>query len=354
MIGNKQIENTQFVYFIFQQPIKTQFTQIQTASLICPRDQGLFGIKDDSFDIEDVLYDLGDRITILRNYIQPEMTKEQQLAAYINRLKYLLSLLNGGSQSTSNSYVGIGYGVGGVGGNQSGIGASSGPGGNSGSSSQGNTQSAIDAEIADLIKKINQFLQDPELKKFTQEGSKTHDQIEEIQQTIPESNTLSKKGLQIQKPASGNKITWTKNKDLQWSSILPKKYANCISVKDKNGEPVADDNYRPGNVKCKEDQNGNYLRLSEDKLTIKDSDAVSACKALGGRLPTGKEFYNHKNFLRTLPDTKNDLPALSTEGLLWASSTSINDPDGAHIFDGDGFSLEPRSELHQIRCVNEG
>ncbi|MEZ4845673.1 MAG: ABC transporter C-terminal domain-containing protein [Bdellovibrionota bacterium] len=224
------------VLFQFAQPIKTTHTNIDFATMDCHLGTGAWWKNsDEKIHVKNARSNLGNRITILQNYIKPQMTKEQQLAAYMNRLKYLLSLLNGGSQSVANSYVGVGYGVGGVGGNQSSIGASSGPGGNSGDSSQGNVQSAIEAEIADLIKKINQFLQDPDLKKSIQEGTKIHEQIEEIDRVIEVSSNLKVRDWKINSSNDENQSEIHLLDDESIKAVSVDKHGN-VYVLDKKGK----------------------------------------------------------------------------------------------------------------------
>ena len=69
-----------------------------------------------------------------------------------------------------------------------------------------------------------------------------------------------------------------------WSDILFDKYANCISEKDARGKPIIGSD---GLAVCKKDSNGNIQGAS---LVMIDSDAIRACAALGGELPSELDF----------------------------------------------------------------
>ena len=68
-----------------------------------------------------------------------------------------------------------------------------------------------------------------------------------------------------------------------WSETLSTNYANCIAQRDSHGNPTYQDashNY----VVCEQNKDGtDKVGLSQDGMTVVDSDAVRACKAIGGR-----------------------------------------------------------------------
>ncbi len=130
--------------------------------------------------------------------------------------------------------------------------------------------------------------------------------------------------LDLASKIDASKITWTQmtgknGTTLSWSSVLPGKYSNCISFKDKNGL-LAYESGRSLDVdtffsRCRDDnQNDIYDDFSEQNLVIEDSDAIQACKLAGGRLPTLEDF---KNFIEN--ETFLNLPG--TEGHWFWSST---------------------------------
>jgi len=90
-----------------------------------------------------------------------------------------------------------------------------------------------------------------------------------------------------------------------WSDILPKEYANCISKKGDNGEPIVKDGW----VECEKDENDNLLNASRDDkdvyvpgLTIiEKSDATEACKKIGGVLPSIEDFIALGSGYASLP-----------------------------------------------------
>jgi hypothetical protein len=113
-----------------------------------------------------------------------------------------------------------------------------------------------------------------------------------------------------------------------WSGILPGAYVNCI----KEGWG------------CRVDPD--YVGTSSDGLTVTNSDAVQACKAIGGALPTEQDFAN-------LGDHDKDI--LSTPNGLWSASTvGEYDTAEAKFFLGSTvlFSgTENRIGYHSVRCV---
>jgi hypothetical protein len=76
-----------------------------------------------------------------------------------------------------------------------------------------------------------------------------------------------------------------------WSSYLPRHYANCISEKDNQGNTIV--NPVNGDVTCKMDSKGNYLGTSPDGRTVIDSDAIRACKVIGGDLRDDGDYAPH-------------------------------------------------------------
>lgn len=98
----------------------------------------------------------------------------------------------------------------------------------------------------------------------------------------------------------GPESAWTSHDGtIVWSGNLEKSYANCISEKNRFGEPVFVSEFR---VKCKKNVSGSYLNAERDGLdvyiettTIKKSDATEACKKIGGKLPTIDDFEALQN-----------------------------------------------------------
>lgn len=143
------------------------------------------------------------------------------------------------------------------------------------------------------------------------------------------------------------------------SSVLPGRYPNCISIKNKDGKPI-DESGTPvqkGLVQCKKDSNRIYS--VNDKLTVADSDAATACASVKGRLPTKAEFEKfreNESFLNL---------QTSEEDWFWVSSVfSLNTKFAFHIrgFDLDigayafagydtGSSLIHRGNLDSVLCV---
>jgi hypothetical protein len=127
-----------------------------------------------------------------------------------------------------------------------------------------------------------------------------------------------------------------------WSDILPDTYANCISEKDPQGKPILSsvDVYI-----CQQDSNGNLLGTSSDHRTVVDSDAVQACTAMGGELPTIQDFKN-------LGSDYQDVPNMGGNWY-WSSSLDPKDTDLAQGFVGDtGYGyVDDRFFGHQLHCV---
>jgi len=77
-----------------------------------------------------------------------------------------------------------------------------------------------------------------------------------------------------------------------WSDALPGSYANCIS---KPGS-FSDDFF----VHCEWKSRHVLLGNSEDSRQVIDSDAMRACKAVGGVLPSVRDFRNLGDNFRKL------------------------------------------------------
>jgi hypothetical protein len=116
----------------------------------------------------------------------------------------------------------------------------------------------------------------------------------------------------VQQPSGTAPANWpnayTASDGTIWSDMLPKVYANCISVKDTKGNPKVDSD---GYVICQRDSYGIMLGASSDGKTLVDSDAIQACKAIGGELPTIEDFQNLGNHWQDLPNM---------EQLFWTTS----------------------------------
>ena len=127
-----------------------------------------------------------------------------------------------------------------------------------------------------------------------------------------------------------------------WSDILPLRYANCITEKDPQGHVLM----RDGSPVCKKDSVGNYIGTSADKTTVIDSDAVQACKEIGGIFPSLEEAQ------RDLTDPHNNVPnskvSFSVSNLnqfrpLWSESWNAN---AVRIDLGSN-----RGGLGAVRCI---
>jgi hypothetical protein len=145
-----------------------------------------------------------------------------------------------------------------------------------------------------------------------------------------------------------------------WSDILPKAYVNCISYKDSHGNPVIGaDN---GLVACERDS-ASGLFVGDAPLgdpafgTVLDSDAIRACKEIGGRLPTLPEYLAlGLNFTKLSRAPTNDSSTWATVN--WTSTLHEDgdiDPYGSsftYVFGYGTGSYIARRNLSLVRCVS--
>ena len=130
-----------------------------------------------------------------------------------------------------------------------------------------------------------------------------------------------------------------------WSDSLPGVYKNCISIMDAHDNPLPS--------RCEENASGSsYLGISSNGLTVIDSDAVRACKAVGGELPTLQDFTD-------LGDVEYaKLNAGSGNLSFWTATISTNyqhmsnQMGGTSLFGNLRFLIErDSSEMATVRCV---
>jgi hypothetical protein len=153
-------------------------------------------------------------------------------------------------------------------------------------------------------------------------------------------------------------------KKVEWSKILPERYANCISVKNKDGTPKTIKPgviVKPGDefffVECEDinPKDGIYDGISDDKKTVMDSDAVRACHNLG-MTPSGKkwELAGEKEYIKFKDNDDFQSLAGTKDEKSWLSLISLSDPNFAYGFfrDGNGADNDSsRSGQHWVRCV---
>ena len=132
-----------------------------------------------------------------------------------------------------------------------------------------------------------------------------------------------------------------------WSDILPGGgYSNCISKKDSAGKPIPG---QEGAKRCETAPSQYLLGDSVDRSTVIDSDAVQACKAIGGELPTTDDFD-------ALGDERDNLPHFNDANTWTASIAPVTLSDlFAYIGPGDSFNYFGggvfRYEEVSVRCV---
>jgi hypothetical protein len=144
-------------------------------------------------------------------------------------------------------------------------------------------------------------------------------------------------------------------------------YSNCISTKDSQGNPNfyqvlgVDDG-----VTCEKDSTGVYLGTSSDLTTVTDSDAVEACKAIGGELPTSEDIKNLGSHYQDLPHPtaefwSSTVGMSEVESKLWflgvSGSSYPNSLNAVTLEDSSTEGLltvnqEPRNGLMAVRCVS--
>jgi len=133
---------------------------------------------------------------------------------------------------------------------------------------------------------------------------------------------------------------------LQWGSVLPDKYANCVSERMPIGTPYPGPRSPTGpTVRCKKDSEGYFVGDTLNGRRIEDSDAVRACWSRGGRLPTAEE----------LAKMTSDEPTQKSNEIYW-SSTIHSNPSRALAYvrkepSGTTTAGKNRSDLAAVRCV---
>ncbi len=133
---------------------------------------------------------------------------------------------------------------------------------------------------------------------------------------------------------------------LQWGSVLPDQYANCVSERMPIGTPYPGPQSPTGpTVRCKKDNEGYFVGDTLNGRRIEDSDAVRACWSRGGRLPSAEE----------LAKMTRDEPAQKKNEIYW-SSTIHSNPSRALAYvrkepNGSTTAGKNRSDLAAVRCV---
>jgi hypothetical protein len=139
--------------------------------------------------------------------------------------------------------------------------------------------------------------------------------------------------------------SYTASNGTIWSDVLSGNYVNCISNKDSNGNPIADSD---GDIVCKTDTKGGYLGTSANELEILDSDAIEACKAIGGELPSFEQLWA----MVTSAESDNLGHWISITWTTRTASTSDSD-EASTLSAGDGGSgFQPRNLPMDVRCVS--
>jgi hypothetical protein len=131
---------------------------------------------------------------------------------------------------------------------------------------------------------------------------------------------------------------------MELSNVLPKHYANCISIKDKMGEPIVAGSKTEPFVSCEHGPDF-PAGVSEDLKTIEKSDAVDACHKLGitpsgktWELPTVEEFV--LLLARYWTDSASVPPEFKKElqnNYFWTSTVALSyseDAEYAYKFNG--------------------
>lgn len=132
-----------------------------------------------------------------------------------------------------------------------------------------------------------------------------------------------------------------------WSDILPKQYANCITKKNYQRQP--DDWY---NDNCEKDLDGEFVGTDTKEEKIIDSDAIRACKAIGGELPSVKDYhvigvsYGNSEWVK--------MPNMEYKAFWTTDSTNYKNSD-ANTFGGTrGLIFQAdRSQTSDVRCIRK-
>jgi hypothetical protein len=129
--------------------------------------------------------------------------------------------------------------------------------------------------------------------------------------------------------AFADNIEWQNSKKTSdgtiWSDVIPGQFFNCFPKKTSAGELIRDD---WGIVKCVKKADGTNLGISTDHKSIIDSDAIRACRSIGGDLPAEADFLKLENDPIELPGMSNRF--------FWSSTIS----DSGHVDFGFGFGKD--------------
>jgi hypothetical protein len=148
-----------------------------------------------------------------------------------------------------------------------------------------------------------------------------------------------------------------------WSDVLPETYANCISEKDSDGKirTIIDE---PNRVACQATYDtflATYVNdgVNLESQTIYASDAIDACKAIGGTLPSDMDYL----FLRNLKDEYLKVPNIQSSDV-WTTSNDPNQvensflvsfsstaPDGNGFYEHERSASEDSSTMSSVRCM---
>lgn len=147
-----------------------------------------------------------------------------------------------------------------------------------------------------------------------------------------------------------NPINWKNLRETEdgtiWSDVLPGKYVNCLSKKNSAGELLMGTD---GYIVCQRDAKGKLLGTSSDNSTITDSDAIRACKSIGGKLPTRNDFQKLGEDYVNLPGMKKNL--------FWTSSANNDwyEAETSFFFfgiDNGNISWGQPNKQYSVRCVS--
>lgn len=132
-----------------------------------------------------------------------------------------------------------------------------------------------------------------------------------------------------------------------WSDILPEQHVNCITK--KNYQPRPDDWYDDN---CEKELDGEYVGTDTKEKKVIDSDAIRACKAIGGELPSVKDYevigasYGNSEWVK--------MPNMEYKAFWTTDSTNYKNTV-ANTFGGTrGLIFEAnRMDRSDVRCIRK-
>jgi hypothetical protein len=141
-----------------------------------------------------------------------------------------------------------------------------------------------------------------------------------------------------------------------WNDSSPGLFLNCISNTYSQGGPPES---------CQYDADGILLGTSLDQRTVLDSNAVRACKTIGGELPSEQDFKNLGNHWVDLPNSQGMVywTSLSHPASDWYLSPDFPKPLPNLAIIGEQYFCEnslpalkfadvARDHYASVRCVS--